>query len=56
VTARLGLSLHEQIWPVKYLSMTGLSLLRSWNCLFCVADIQAAYLMMQLGGCGRSPT
>jgi hypothetical protein len=42
-------------WPVKYLSMATLSLLLSWNCLFCVADIQAAYLMTQLGGCGRAP-
>ena len=41
-------------WPVKYLSMAALSLLLSWNCFFCVADIQAAYLMTQLGGCGRA--
>ena len=42
-------------WPVKYLSMAVLSLLLSWNCLFCVVDIKAAYLMTQLGGCGRKP-
>jgi hypothetical protein len=42
-------------WPIKYLSLSSLSLLLSWNCLFCVADIQAAYLMTQLGGCGRPP-
>ena len=42
-------------WPMKYLSLSSLSLLLSWNCLFCVADIQAAYLMTQLGGCGRPP-
>ena len=51
------LSLHKPIrrslagvGPVKYLSMATLSLLLSWNCLFCVADAQAAYLMTLLGG------
>ena len=42
-------------WPVKYLSIATLSLLLSWNCLFWVADIQAAYLMTRLGGCERAP-
>ena len=42
-------------WPVRYLSLAGLSLLLSRNSFFCVEDIQAAYLLTRLGGCGRRP-
>ena len=42
-------------WPMRYLSLAGLSLLLSKNCFFCVEDIQAAYLLTRLGGCGRRP-
>ena len=42
-------------WPIRYLSLQGLSLLISWNCFFCVAGIKAAYLLTRLGGFGRRP-
>ena len=40
-------------WPVRYLSMAGLSLLIGRNSFMYLADLSAAYLLTRLGGCGQ---
>ena len=40
-------------WRVKYITLSGLSLLLSPSCFFWVIDLTAAYHSVALGGCGR---
>jgi hypothetical protein len=40
-------------WPVRYLSMAGLSLLIGRNSFMYLADLSAACLLTRLGGCGQ---
>ena len=40
-------------WRVKYIFLSGLSLLLSPGCVFWVIDLTAAYHATPLGGCGR---
>ena len=40
-------------WPVKYISLKGLSLILTRNSIFWWRDLDCAYLQSVLGGCGR---
>ena len=40
-------------WRVKYVSLKSLRLIIGRNCLFWVVDLEAAYHLCVLGGCGR---
>ena len=42
-------------WPVRYISIKGLSLLLERNSLFWTRDLAGAYYNGVLGGCGASP-